>query len=478
MSICYALLPVIPVWNIASGTLPLIIAVFCYFASRGDMRFSWKSLLLLLYPFFSFFATFGIFTLGFWFLGLIILSVKNKKINPNLLAGFFLLCIGYILTDLQLFYVMFVLKTPLNRAVFADGLQPINTVIQIKTLIHALLSYGAKGYYHAASFQTIIIIPLAFLVSLVCLIKLLYRRQQSIKTVLSKADSGIKLLFLLELTIVAIYIIAAVYDSGLLNAFIKKYVPILDGFAWNRVYVFNRILWYVVFGLCLRFILNCNMKLPSFLPKVIAGGLVCLQLGYIVLFPALYNDPVRTWFNEIAIKTGSGIARNILPHRSFNSFVSYKEFFAKDLFDQIKADISYSGERVVAFGYHPSVLMYNGFNCIDGYNNAYPLSYMREFRTLIAPELNIDQRAREYYDAWGGRMYLYNLSELDFNPTRNKNTVPVQLRIDMEVFRNTFNGTYILSRAEIANSDALGIVLVKRYYDEESIYTIYLYAVK
>jgi len=45
----------------------------------------------------------------------------------------------------------------------------------------------------------------------------------------------------------------------------------------------------------------------------------------------------------------------------------------------------------------------------------------------------------------------------------------------MEVFKNDFNGVYILSRAEISNSDALGLDLVKRYYDEKSIYTIYLY---
>jgi hypothetical protein len=91
------------------------------------------------------------------------------------------------------------------------------------------------------------------------------------------------------------------------------------------------------------------------------------------------------------------------------------------LFEEIKKDITYSNERVVAFGYHPSVLMYNGFNCIDEYNNAYPLSYMKKFRTLIAPELENNQKDREYYDSWGSRMYLYN-SELNSEPTKNKNT--------------------------------------------------------
>jgi hypothetical protein len=144
------------------------------------------------------------------------------------------------------------------------------------------------------------------------------------------------------------------------------------------------------------------------------------------------------------------------------------------MFNRIKKDISYSDEMVVAFGYHPSVLMYNGFNCIDGYNNAYPLSYMQKFRTLIAPELEINQEARKYYDSWGGRMYLFN-SEFSYEPTRDKDTPPIKLNIDMEVFKKDFNGVYLLSRAEISNNDALGLDLVKRYYDEKSIYTIYLY---
>jgi hypothetical protein len=118
--------------------------------------------------------------------------------------------------------------------------------------------------------------------------------------------------------------------------------------------------------------------------------------------------------------------------------------------------------------------MYNGFNCIDGYNSSYPLNYMQKFRTLIAPELEINQKDSEYYDSWGGRMYLYN-SELSDEPTRDKNTLPVKLNIDMDVLRDDFDGKYILSRAEISNSDALELELIKQYYDEKSIYTIYLY---
>ena len=163
-----------------------------------------------------------------------------------------------------------------------------------------------------------------------------------------------------------------------------------------------------------------------------------------------------------------------MPNRNFDTFISYKEFYAENLFNIIKNDINYSDERVIALGYHPSILMYNGFNCIDGYNNAYPLDYMQRFRTLITPEFEVNQWAKEYYDSWGGRMYLFN-SNLSFEPTRDKHTLPIKLNIDMDVFRNDFQGVYILSRAEISNNKELGLRFIQQYHDKDSIYTIFLY---
>ena len=496
-SICYAVLPVVFVWNIAVGTLPFIIIFFFYFAFKDNNSFSWKVLLLLFFPLFSNFTSIGIFVLGFWFIGLISLGIKNRKINPNLLIGFVLLCVGYILVDLRLFYVMFILKTPLNRSIFS--IYPIDSITQIKTFLHTLKDYGTNGHYHATSFQQKIILPLAFFVSLFCLFKLIRRiKNQSetmvskIKTALIETDTMIKLLFLLEFIVFVFSCTAALHDSGILNGLIVRYIPLLTGFNWGRIWIFNRVLWYIIFALCLQFILKVNsftleinagnftekVKLPHSFFRLIAVILVFLQLRYIVLTPTYYNDQIETWLNEMATKTNISkkITKKIIPNRNYNSSISYKEFFAEDLFKRIKNDINYSDERVAAFGYHPSVLMYNGFNCIDGYNNSYPLSYMQRFRTLIAPELEVNQWAREYYDKWGGRMYLYN-SELSYKPTRDKNTSPVVINIDMEVFKDDFEGKYILSRAEISNCDELGLNLVKRYYDEESIYTIFLYRV-
>jgi hypothetical protein len=493
VSVCYALLPVYPGWNIAVGTLPLILYVFSHFASKSNHHLSWNIALLIFYPFFSFFATVGIFILGLWFIGTVIVCVKNKKINPSLIAGFMLLLVGYILVDLRLFYVMFIVKTPLNRTVFT--IHPNEITEMLKTFLISLKNYFINGHYHGSSMQRMVILPSALLVSSFLFIEIILSIKNKnhsiklltrIKTVLSETDNKTILLFALELAVFVFSGIGALYDSGLLNGFIKSFIPVLAGFDWGRIWLFNRVLWMVIFALCLSIILsvenisfNRNSKqiaVSAFFPKLLVYILIFLQTAYTLLSPVRYNDQVKTWFNEMAIKTGiikTGIAKVII-WRGFGDFISYKEFFAQELFHVIKEDIAYTDERVVALGYHPSVLMYNGFNCIDGYNNAYPLQYMQRFRALIAPEFETNIKDRDYYDSWGGRMYLYN-SVLSYRPVRDKNTSPVELHIDMNVFTKDFHGAYILSRAEISNAHELGLLFIKRYDSEDSIYTIYLY---
>lgn len=62
--------------------------------------------------------------------------------------------------------------------------------------------------------------------------------------------------------------------------------------------------------------------------------------------------------------------KNYLHEYSINKGeITYAEFFDTSLFEEIKKDIGYNGEKVVAFGFHPSVLIYNGFTTIDGYSS-------------------------------------------------------------------------------------------------------------
>lgn len=60
--------------------------------------------------------------------------------------------------------------------------------------------------------------------------------------------------------------------------------------------------------------------------------------------------------------------------------MSYREYFSTELFDKIKEEIGYEGEKAVAYGLDPGVLAYNGISTLDGVLSYYPLSYKEAFR--------------------------------------------------------------------------------------------------
>src|SRR5699024_9806710 len=69
--------------------------------------------------------------------------------------------------------------------------------------------------------------------------------------------------------------------------------------------------------------------------------------------------------------------------------------------------------KVGSAGLYPSIALYNGFYCIDGYSNNYSLEYKHEFRKIIENELNKNESLKAYFDDWGNRCYLFS-SEIPF----------------------------------------------------------------
>ncbi|WP_010262466.1 DUF6044 family protein [Treponema primitia] len=171
VSACYSIIPIFPGWNIAIGVLPLIILIFHYFSKNYE--FSWKSLLLLFFPLFSSFVGVGWFILALWFMATIIFCVKDKRINLNLLIGFIVLCIGYILVDFRLFYLMFVIKEPLNRVVWGNRYHTADLIPRFKIFIRNIkrICISSGNPIEAPAMQHVIILPVAFLTTLVFLVK-------------------------------------------------------------------------------------------------------------------------------------------------------------------------------------------------------------------------------------------------------------------------------------------------------------------
>jgi hypothetical protein len=158
---------------------------------------------------------------------------------------------------------------------------------------------------------------------------------------------------------------------------------------------------------------------------------------------------------------------------------SFQRFFAPDLFTEIDQFIGKPKDsyRVVSIGMHPTVAQFNGFYTLDGYLTNYSLSYKREFRGIISPELNKNAQIRDYFDGWGNRCYVFS-AELGMNDlvSGQPRTVIHNLDLDTDQLR-AMGGEYVISAAYIEDSARNGLRLEKEFYSANSFWHLYLYHV-
>ncbi|MCY7357472.1 MAG: DUF6044 family protein, partial [Rudanella sp.] len=160
---------------------------------------------------------------------------------------------------------------------------------------------------------------------------------------------------------------------------------------------------------------------------------------------------------------------------------SYRAFFAKDLFNQIKKTLSGppADYRVVSIGIHPIIAQTNGFYTLDSYQNNYPLAYKHQFRQIIAQEWAKPEavRIKPYFDAYGNRCYIFP-TELGMNCLIGKaeNRAVQDLRFNTATFR-AMGGRYIFSAVAIKNAASLGWRQVGIFNDPASYWRVWVYEV-
>jgi len=166
---------------------------------------------------------------------------------------------------------------------------------------------------------------------------------------------------------------------------VKTVLPFLDGINYSRICFFNRMIFHCWFAFSL---ITISKIFSGKKFRVITSLIACAQIAAVLSFSGIYG---YSYLN---------LNRNeLLQNGPSNHCMTFREFYSENLFDEIKADLKYNGEGVAALGYHPGVLIYNGFSTIDGYNNFYPLKRALEFREIIEPQLNRNAKHKEYYDS-------------------------------------------------------------------------------
>jgi|GEM_PF-833490 len=439
ISIAFAISTCAPNRFIAYTSLPLIIYLFIVLNEKK--KFAKLTLFALLYPLLAAFSSTLIFVLGFWFIASIFELMRKKYININLICGFMLMCISSFFVNIYYFMVMFT-SNESNRSLMLNP----KVEFDMSSFLTIFTKNLINGQYHSTSLHKYVILP--FLIMSTLCIVVVFCIDFIRKTGYIKHNK----LSLILLTGGWLFWFFSAFFATFQEVGFEFGILLLDGFNWRRVIGLMRVVWFLMLA-SVTMLIKERIILLCFV-----YGAVAMQLIVIVTTPTQYNS-----------------LRDSLENVKHNNQITFEDFFSTELFDIIKDDIDYSGEWVVAYGYHPSVLIYNGFRTLDGYYTVHSMEYQLKFREIIAPALDAFSDYKNYYDGWGGRMYLFG--ELSFEPLKNEKSVePAVLLIDTEAFRK-YDGKYILSRAEISNADDLGINFVNDYSSNESMYHIYLYEV-
>lgn len=357
----FALLPFWFSGGLSSAGQPLLFWSFDRILKKHNSVVDW--IVFLLFPFYSSLILSGLFmmVLMVGYLGLSFLKKERKIAYNKGILSLLMLTVGYILVDYRLFLDIMKIGTPAgftpHRVEFVQG----NTFTEcLKFAKNSFLG----GQNHFPSFHTYLILPLVFFY----LIYGFFKQKKLVTVVFCLVILGI------------IAVIDGFWNFAGFEA-LKNKLPILKAIQLDRFYSLYPILWFSIFVLIIREI-----------PKKVAITLASIQVVIVLFSNQLLDDYIK--------KTIHG-----------RDYVSYREFYAEDLFSKVKTVLKQDenpNKRVGMVGLHPAVAQYNQIPTIDGYVVLYSLAYKHQMQAIIQSELNQNTFIKNYFEQWGSRCYLFD----------------------------------------------------------------------
>lgn len=435
VALSFALLPGYENLFIAQASVPLIFYLYLRAINSNSL---FLILTPIIYPVLSEFPRYGIFLCGIIFIYTLYLVIQGDQRYKRSFVFLAALVFGYLITDYRVFHTMLISGEETIRAtMISPGYDFFKG--SLKTFL--------LGQYHAQSIHLFLIIP-------TLLISSYFIKNEVIRINSAKLSIESKVLLICLALITVHSLIYGLYGVSSFKNLVGDIIPQLAGFNFSRFMWLNPTLWYLAFAAAL-------LILSRRIHKPIIVGTSMLQLFVVLCYPTYSNDIANT------------IRCRYLT--SCNSQPSYREFYSSSLFEEIKSEINYSEEGVLAFGLHPSVLTYNGFYTMDGYHNSYSKSYKNKFRTIITPALEDSNKYREYFDNWGGRAYLFS-EQADFKPSKNIKEIIVDIPFDPQAARE-LGVRYILSLYEFDISKSKDVKYIAAYSQPEGFYKIFVYKI-
>ena len=441
----YGIIWFFPAFGFAFASIPLCVYLLVKIYRHAGR---WWYAALFAYPLVSYFSYHGIFILGYLVIAILWLSIRDRKPAWRLVLGLIVLTLGYVACEYRLFGQMLLSGEATIRSTI------VNPSFSSKEILQEIITVWREGVFHADDVHGKVVLPVCILYFLVSNGMYLWKKQ--VKDIFHDLFNFIMLFILFN------SVVCGLYDCEPLRSLVEKLIPPLEGWQFNRTIFFNPFLWYAAL-----FIVLIRLYDAGIWQMWIANIIICAAALVVILTPNRYNDLYNTCYNR-AYEYYHGTEVDTLD---------YEQFYAQELFCEIKDDIGYSGEWSAAYGFHPAVLEYNGIATLDGYLGFYSRQYKEDFRKVIAPALERVEETRIYYDDWGARAYLYSGTDLSIvSATKTVYATDYDIYIDAEAF-SALGGEYIFSRIELTNAEEAGLHLLSSHTARDGSCTVYIYRV-
>ena len=469
VSLMFALLPFYTGAGLSVPSLPLALYAFLNIKNVNSKWIDW--LIIILIPFYS-----SLILVYFFFLlvmtGLLLLdSYQNRKFNIHLFWALFVMSFSFVVVEYRMFYDMFVGHLFVSQRTEFSVLQN-HTLWETYKAAHGAFLNGSVDMDTRAS---VVVLPFMLfsliltlvqkrlswylsLLSIVLFFTLVYNIDilkqitgnkfampilvviTTVLFVIKKEYRTFYTFVLLQIFFVYWYALWFYQDTGVL----AEYIPILKEFNFARIGLLQPLWWAIitVYGMLIV------SKMLRFSPLVIMG---------VILFQIAMGLSVREF----------GISKSPL---------SYKSYYAEDLFTKIKLYIGAdpSTYRVGSLGLEPAVAIYNGFYTIDGYVTTYPLEYKHKFQKIIQKSLSENKGNRDLFVGWGSKCYLFDGGQSSLLIRRD--VTIKKLQMDMNAFYE-LGGRYLLSAHKIEQSQMKNLIFLNKFEDKNTFWTIYVYQI-
>lgn len=327
--------------------------------------------------------------------------------------------------------------------------------------VAAFLPIWRDGQFHAVSNHTAMI---PWVIAVACAGVVMYSFLEK------RQKRQIQILCVLVFAAAAAAAIYATWRFSIIAIFRREFGGMFKSFQGDRFYMLYPFIWYSALGLVLHLLYTSpyGLKLSSgrlFISRIVSVGLALI----------LTISMVVSTYNASHLKANLERLQNGVQPLS----TSMNHFYSTELFQEIAnyIDRPQNEYRVGSVALYPSVPLYNGFNCIDGYSFDYDVEYKHRFREIIANELDKNKDIQSYFDTWGSRCYLFS-SEMGkkyyFLKNSTQTIKDLQLNHDALI---DIGCDYIFSGLEIENFDDSGLKFLKTFECDCSPYKIWLYQV-